>query len=204
VETLFHKFIPFQEKRNLSPMVSNSDKKNESIDTSLHISHEDNEQLDFELDPLWCQTFETMQSALSELKTRVERSTVQLTKDCSHLECDLKNKLNELTQRVDSCLRIYHDLDTRMSRISSTAVRVGGTLESVELQRMRAVELHLLLQHIIDLNDTSKPLPSNLSDPDFITHKNAILVKQLALVTSELDLPQFQTVLHFFFLFSSL
>jgi hypothetical protein len=138
-----------------------------------------------------------MQTALSALKTRVERSVVQLTKECAHLECDLKNKLNELTQRIESCMRIYHDLDTRISRISSTAVRVGGTLESVELQRIRAVELHLLFQHIIDLNDPSKPLPSNLSDPNLISRKDAILVKQLALVASELDLPQIQTVLHF-------
>jgi hypothetical protein len=149
--------------------------------------------LDLDLDPSWYNAFNILQHALIELKARVGRSVSQLTKDCAHRESALRNKINELSRQVENLFSVFNDVDSRVTRVSNEIVRVGGSLESIEVQRARAVEAELLLRYIVTLNDPSQSLPPNLSDPNLIRHENAILVKKLSLIAGDLDLPSTQT-----------
>lgn len=83
----------------------------------------------------------------------------------------------------------FKDLDTRINRISNMAVRIGGSLEGVDQQRTRGIEVREMLQMIIEMNE-AQGRPSKFAELDRLDEETVVIVKKLGQIASELDMKQ--------------
>ena len=133
--------------------------------------------------------FEKSSLSLQDLRTKVDRHISHLVKECADTEREFKNRLGELNQSFEKSMNSFKDLDTRINRISNMAVRIGGSLEGVDQQRTRGIEVREMLQMIIEMNE-AQGRPSKFAELDRLDEETVVIVKKLGQIASELDMKQ--------------
>ena len=132
-------------------------------------------------------TFDTTIMTLTMLRQHVEMKLSTLAKDCTVLEKEYKSKLDSIQRKFDKLFKEFKSFDTTINKVSTSAQRIGGSLESVEAQRNRAIEAQIFLQYLVQLNEDQAKTSKIFGDTaDF---ENAILLKNLLILAAELDMP---------------
>lgn len=134
--------------------------------------------------------FDATLSQLTVLRQHVEARLATLAKDCTVLEKEYKTKLEAIQRKFDKLFKEFKSFDTTINKVSTSAQRIGGSLESVEAQRNRAIETQIFLQYLVQLNDDQNK-PSKIFG-DTADFENAILLKNLLILSAELDMPSTQ------------
>lgn len=133
------------------------------------------------------EVFDSTLSTLTMLRQHVEARLLTLAKDCTVLEKEYKSKLETIQRKFDKLFKEFKSFDTTINKVSTSAQRIGGSLESVEAQRNRAIETQIFLQYLVQLNDDQQK-PSKIFG-DTADFENAILLKNLLILSAELDMP---------------
>ena len=133
------------------------------------------------------EVFDSTLSTLTMLRQHVEARLLTLAKDCTVLEKEYKTKLETIQRKFDKLFKEFKSFDTTINKVSTSAQRIGGSLESVEAQRNRAIETQIFLQYLVQLNDDQQK-PSKIFG-DTADFENAILLKNLLILSAELDMP---------------
>lgn len=133
------------------------------------------------------EVFDSTLGTLTMLRQHVEARLLTLAKDCTVLEKEYKTKLETIQRKFDKLFKEFKSFDTTINKVSTSAQRIGGSLESVEAQRNRAIETQIFLQYLVQLNDDQNK-PSKIFG-DTADFENAILLKNLLILSAELDMP---------------
>lgn len=149
----------------------------------VEVSHDDSM---FDSTP-YEDAFDSTLSSLTMLRQHVETKLGTLAKDCTVLEKEYKLKLDSIQRKFEKLFKEFKSFDTTINKVSTSAQRIGGSLESVEAQRNRAIEAQIFLQYLVQLNDDQAKTSKIFGDTaDF---ENAILLKNLLILAAELDMP---------------
>jgi hypothetical protein len=133
------------------------------------------------------EVFESTLSTLTMLRQHVEAKLITLAKDCTVLEKEYKSKLDNIQRKFDKLFKEFKSFDTTINKVSTSAQRIGGSLESVEAQRNRAIETQIFLNYLVQLNDDQSKPSKIFGDTSDV--ENAILLKNLLILSAELDMP---------------
>jgi len=133
------------------------------------------------------EAFDSNLATLTMLRQHVEMKLATLAKDCMVLEKEYKSKLDSIQRKFDKLFKEFKAFDSTINKVSTSAQRIGGSLESVEAQRNRAIETQIFLQYLVQLNEDQAKTSKIFGDTaDF---ENAILLKNLLILAAELDMP---------------
>jgi hypothetical protein len=133
------------------------------------------------------EVFESTLANLTMLRQHVEGKISVLAKDCTVLEKEYKTKLEGIQRKFDRLFKEFKTFDTTINKVSTSAQRIGGSLESVEAQRNRAIETKIFLEYLVLLNDDQAKPAKVFGDTTDLD--NAILLKNLLILAAELDMP---------------
>lgn len=91
---------------------------------------------------------DTLQSHMVEADRRIEASCAKAQRaEETHKAC-----MRNHTMRLDSLLAQFHRIDTKISRVTHTAIRIGNTLETVDSQKRNNEEGKQLIRHFLSFN----------------------------------------------------
>ncbi|KAH9999826.1 exocyst complex component Sec10 [Russula vinacea] len=135
-------------------------------------------------------TFEAAVDRLIALRKDVQSKTEQMEKGVRLVEREYSKKMSELNRGFEAVGTSFVAMEARMSEVGRTAGRIGEQLETVHLQRQRAQAAYDLIDYYTQFSrdDTSR-IDSLKKDGRDGRHQVAILLRRLATLAKEIDLP---------------
>ncbi|KAF9357950.1 Exocyst complex component 5 [Mortierella sp. NVP85] len=140
-------------------------------------------------------TFESSLEELEKLASKMQKHTIELERETQKEELAFKKKVKELGHSFENVQTSLESLESRISEVGSTAIRIGEKLETADKQRARAVLSKKLMEYFMQFNEGRCPTLETL-----VTQKGlegqieaARILRQLAVLSKEVDLPDTQT-----------
>ncbi|GBE80010.1 hypothetical protein SCP_0212120 [Sparassis crispa] len=135
-------------------------------------------------------TFEAAVDKLIAVRKDVQAKTEQMEKIVRTTERDYSKKMAELNRGFESVSQSFSGMETKMTEVGRTAVRIGEQLESVHQQRQRAQAAYDLIDyyHQFSRDDTTR-LDALKKEGKDGRRQVAILLRRLGTVAKEVDLP---------------
>ncbi|KAF8742465.1 hypothetical protein AX14_004331 [Amanita brunnescens Koide BX004] len=124
------------------------------------------------------------------MRKEVQAKTEQMEKSVRVAEREYSKKMTELNRGFEAVSTSFAGMESRMNRVSTTAVRVGEQLETVHIERQRAQAAYDLidLYGLFAKGDTSQ-LDALRKEGRNGRRQVAILLRRLNTVAREVDLP---------------
>lgn len=135
-------------------------------------------------------TFEAAVDRLIALRKEVQAKTEQMEKSVRAAEREYSKKMSDLNRGFEAVGTSFVSMEARMNEVGRTAGRIGEQLETVHIQRQRAQAAYDLIDYYTQFSrdDTSR-IDSLKKDGKDGRHQVAILLRRLATLAKEIDLP---------------
>lgn len=133
-------------------------------------------------------TFESAVDQLLPLRDSLASRATQAEAVVASAEKSYNAKLQELKRNFEAVSGSYASLETRISEVGRTAIRIGEQLESIDRLKTRASDAHDLISFYFDLadNDTSR-LEALRKENREGRAKVALLARRLLAVAKEVE-----------------
>ncbi|KAG8896568.1 Exocyst complex component 5 [Tulasnella sp. 403] len=134
-------------------------------------------------------TFESVVDNLISLRKDVQRKTEQQEQSCKTAEKEYSKKLADLNRGFESVGRSFNGMESKITEVGRSAIRIGEQLESIHVARQRAQAAHDLVYYWNQFSrgDTSK-LEALRKEGREGRQQVAILLRRLNAVAKELDI----------------
>ncbi|KAI1786648.1 exocyst complex component Sec10 [Ganoderma leucocontextum] len=135
-------------------------------------------------------TFEAAVDKLIAVRKDVQAKTEQMEKSVRVAERDYSKKMTDLNRGFEAVGQSFSGMETKMNEVGRTAIRIGEQMESVHQQRQRAQAAYDLIDFYNQFarDDTSR-LEAMKKEGKDGRRKVAVLLRRLATVAKEVDLP---------------
>ncbi|KAF9132469.1 Exocyst complex component 5 [Mortierella sp. 14UC] len=139
-------------------------------------------------------TFESSLEELEKLASKMQKHTIELERETQKEELAFKKQVKELGSGFEDVQSTLESLDSRISEVGSTAIRIGEKLETADKQRARAVLSKKLMEYFMQFNDGRCPTLESLMTQQGLEGQieAARILRQLAVISKEVDLPETQ------------
>ncbi|KAF9339936.1 Exocyst complex component 5 [Linnemannia elongata] len=139
-------------------------------------------------------TFESSLEELEKLASKMQKHTIELERETQKEELAFKKQVKELGSGFEDVQSTLESLDSRISEVGSTAIRIGEKLETADKQRARAVLSKRLMEYFMQFNDGGCPTLESLMTQQGLEGQieAARILRQLAVISKEVDLPETQ------------
>ncbi|KAF9430816.1 Exocyst complex component 5 [Podila epigama] len=139
-------------------------------------------------------TFESSLEELEKLASKMQKHTSELERETQKEELAFKKQVKELGAGFEDVQSTLESLDTRISDVGSTAIRIGEKLETADKQRARAVLSKQLMEYFMQFNEGRCPTLESLMTQQGLEGQieAARILRQLAILAKEVDLPDTQ------------
>ncbi|KAG9066673.1 Exocyst complex component 5 [Linnemannia hyalina] len=139
-------------------------------------------------------TFESSLEELEKLASKMQKHTIELERETQKEELAFKKQVKELGSGFGDVQSTLESLDSRISEVGSTAIRIGEKLETADKQRARAVLSKKLMEYFMQFNDGGCPTLDSLMTQQGLEGQieAARILRQLAVISKEVDLPETQ------------
>jgi len=146
-----------------------------------------------EFDPFpFEKTFEEAVIHIRKLRSQIDEEIKDAIQTTKNSETNYKSQLSGFMTDLSRIMIEFRALDSRISKVSQTAIRIGDRLETVEQQRKKIEKTNQLIDHFLKFNQ-----PSMVQiDPIFTKHDDdkdlyeaARLIIQLQDIANELSSP---------------
>ncbi|KAG0027235.1 Exocyst complex component 5 [Podila clonocystis] len=139
-------------------------------------------------------TFESSLEELEKLASKMQKHTSELERETQKEELAFKKQVKELGGGFDDVQGTLESLDSRISEVGSTAIRIGEKLETADKQRARAVLSKQLMEYFMQFNEGHCPTLESLMTQQGLEGQieAARILRQLAILAKEVDLPDTQ------------
>lgn len=127
---------------------------------------------------------------LQVLKSRINEKTIALDSAVQVSQSVYSKKLRQLTSSFDATQSSFDALQTRISDVGRTAIRIGEQLESLDRQRKRASETHDLIEYyyMFARGDVSRLDKLRKEGGREGRLKAATILRRLAVTSREVDI----------------
>lgn len=135
-------------------------------------------------------TFELVVDRLISVRKDVQVKTEQLEKNVRVAEREYSGKMAELNKGFEAVGSSFATMESKLSEVGRTAVRIGEELESVHVERQRAQAAHNLIDFYNQFSrgETSR-LDALRKEGKDGRHQVAVILRRLTTVAKEVDLP---------------
>ncbi|KAG0253037.1 Exocyst complex component 5 [Mortierella polycephala] len=139
-------------------------------------------------------TFESSLEELEKLASKMQKHAIELERETQKEELAFKKEVKELGSGFDDVQSSLESLDSRISEVGSTAIRIGEKLETADKQRARAVLSKKLMEYFMQFNEGRCPTLDSLMTQQGLEGQieAARILRQLAILAKEVDLPDTQ------------
>ncbi|KAF9092029.1 Exocyst complex component 5 [Mortierella sp. AD031] len=139
-------------------------------------------------------TFESSLEELEKLASKMQKHTIELERETQKEELAFKKQVKELGSGFEDVQSTLESLDSRISEVGSTAIRIGEKLETADKQRARAVLSKKLMEYFMQFNEGGCPTLESLMTQQGLEGQieAARILRQLAVISKEVDLPDTQ------------
>ncbi|KAF8977784.1 Exocyst complex component 5 [Entomortierella lignicola] len=139
-------------------------------------------------------TFESSLEELEKLASKMQKHTTELERETQKEELAFKKQVKELGLGFEDVQSSLESLDSRISEVGSTAIRIGEKLETADKQRARAVLSKKLMEYFMQFNEGRCPALESLMTQQGLEGQieAARILRQLAVLAKEVDLPDTQ------------
>ncbi|KAI9241544.1 MAG: exocyst complex protein [Podila humilis] len=139
-------------------------------------------------------TFESSLEELEKLASKMQKHTSELERETQKEELAFKKQVKELGTGFEDVQATLESLDSRISEVGSTAIRIGEKLETADKQRARAVLSKQLMEYFMQFNEGQCPTLESLMTQQGLEGQieAARILRQLAILAKEVDLPDTQ------------
>ncbi|KAF9348696.1 Exocyst complex component 5 [Mortierella sp. AD094] len=139
-------------------------------------------------------TFESSLEELEKLASKMQKHTTELERETQKEELAFKKQVKELGLGFEDVQSSLESLDSRISEVGSTAIRIGEKLETADKQRARAVLSKKLMEYFMQFNEGRCPVLESLMTQQGLDGQieAARILRQLAILAKEVDLPDTQ------------
>ncbi|KAI0030530.1 exocyst complex component Sec10 [Vararia minispora EC-137] len=136
------------------------------------------------------QSFESAVGRLIALRNDAQTKTEQMEKGVRVAEREYSKKMAELNRGFEAVGTSFSGMESRMSEVGRTAIRIGEQLESVHLERQRAQAAYDLIDYYNQFSkDDTTRIDTLRKDGKEGRRKVALLLRRLSTVAKEVDLP---------------
>ncbi|BFZ62159.1 Exocyst complex component 5 [Saitoella coloradoensis] len=145
-------------------------------------------------DPVpYIQTFEAALDRLKFIKEDVTSREDDLRRDMQQTERVHAQKTRQLNTNFENVISSFQGLESRISEVGTTAIRIGEQLEQLDKQQKRAIEARLLIECYTEFSrpeGTSPQLENlmNSGNPADVL-RVAVITRRLTSVSKDIDLP---------------
>ncbi|KAI6035077.1 exocyst complex component Sec10-domain-containing protein [Pisolithus orientalis] len=135
-------------------------------------------------------TFELVVDRLISVRKDVQVKTEQLEKNVRVAEREYSGKMAELNKGFEAVGSSFATMESKLSEVGRTAVRIGEELESVHVERQRAQAAHNLIDFYNQFSrgETSR-LDALRKEGKDGRHQVAVILRRLTTLAKEVDLP---------------
>ncbi|KAJ3382348.1 Exocyst complex component 5 [Lobulomyces angularis] len=138
-------------------------------------------------------TFEATVDELLKLKRKVQRKIDDLDDQAAATESSTRQKMQEITSTFENCRLGFESLETQINHVGATAVKIGEQLETIDLQRTKAVEAKDLIQYFLDFNQGISARLETLRKKNAAGEYNAVIIaRRLSGIAKEVDVPEIE------------
>ncbi|KAF9958913.1 Exocyst complex component 5 [Modicella reniformis] len=139
-------------------------------------------------------TFESSLEELEKLASKMQKHTIELERETQKEELAFKKKVKELGLGFGNVQTSLESLDSRISEVGSTAIRIGEKLETADKQRARGMLSKKLMEYFMQFNEGRCPTLESLMTQQGLDGQieAARILRQLAVLSKEVDLPDTQ------------
>ncbi|KZS97887.1 exocyst complex component Sec10 [Sistotremastrum niveocremeum HHB9708] len=136
-------------------------------------------------------TFEGAVDRLLALRKDVQQRTEQLDQAVRVAEREYSKKMRDLDGGFDAVGKSFNSMESRISQVGKTAIRIGEQLESVHISRQRAQAAYDLIDYYFAFarDDTSKIDALRKEGGRDGRHKAAVILRRLMILAKEVDIP---------------
>ncbi|KAG8956725.1 Exocyst complex component 5 [Tulasnella sp. 424] len=133
-------------------------------------------------------TFESAVDVLIDLRKDVQKKTEREEQSCKTAEKEYSKKLSELNKGFESVGKSFNGMESKITEVGRTAVRIGEQLESVHIARQRAQAAHDIVSYWNQFSrgDTTK-IEALRKEGREGRQQVAVLLRRLTAVSKELD-----------------
>ncbi|KAG8920301.1 Exocyst complex component 5 [Tulasnella sp. 417] len=133
-------------------------------------------------------TFESAVDVLIDLRKDVQKKTEREEQSCKTAEKEYSKKLSELNKGFESVGKSFNGMESKITEVGRTAVRIGEQLESIHLARQRAQAAHDIVSYWNQFSrgDTTK-IEALRKEGREGRQQVAVLLRRLTAVSKELD-----------------
>ncbi|TDL29692.1 exocyst complex protein [Rickenella mellea] len=135
-------------------------------------------------------TFEVAVDKLIALRKDIQSSSEQTEKNVKIAEREYSKKMSDLNKGFESVGQSFTSMESRMSEVGRTAIRIGEQLETVHVQRQRAQAAHDLIDHYVRFSrgDTEKLDILRKQSGKEGRRQLAVILRRLNTLAKEVDL----------------
>ncbi|KAG0304479.1 Exocyst complex component 5 [Dissophora globulifera] len=139
-------------------------------------------------------TFESSLEELEKLESKMQKHITELERETQKEELSFKKHVKELGQGFDDVQSSLESLDSRISEVGGTAIRIGEKLETADKQRARAILSKTLMEYFMQFNEGRCPTLESLMTQQGLEGQieAARILRQLAVLAKEVDLEDTQ------------
>ncbi|KAG8901835.1 Exocyst complex component 5 [Tulasnella sp. 408] len=133
-------------------------------------------------------TFESAVDVLIDLRKDVQKKTEREEQSCKTAEKEYSKKLSELNKGFESVGKSFNGMESKITEVGRTAVRIGEQLESIHIARQRAQAAHDIVSYWNQFSrgDTTK-IEALRKEGREGRQQVAVLLRRLTAVSKELD-----------------
>ncbi|KAI9142981.1 exocyst complex component Sec10-like protein [Paraphysoderma sedebokerense] len=145
-----------------------------------------------EFDPKpFIRTFESSIEELVRLRKKVQRQIDDLEDEAAAMQKSHKAKSTDLNRAFKDTYKQFETLETRISDVGNTAVRIGEQLENLDKERKKSAEARELTIYFMEFNEGKTERLERLKangGPEG-RHKEAIIARRLNQIAKDVDVP---------------
>ncbi|KAF8574198.1 exocyst complex protein [Ramaria rubella] len=136
-------------------------------------------------------TFESAVDRLIDVRRNLQRQTDALEKSVKPAERDYSKKMSELNVGFEAVGKSFSSMESKMSEVGRTAIRIGEQLESAHISRQRAQAAYDLIDYYNHFSKGDTTRLDNLQKDGGKEgrHQAAIILRRLSTVAKEVDIP---------------
>ncbi|KAG8741295.1 Exocyst complex component 5, partial [Ceratobasidium sp. 428] len=136
--------------------------------------------------------FEAAVDKLLVIRKDIQKKTEMLEQSVKNAEKDYSDKMVNLNSGFEAVGKSFNSMESKITEVGRSAIRIGEQLESVHVSRQRAQAAHDLFHHYNQLSrgDTSslEALKKEGKNREG-TRQVAIILRRLNVVAKEVDVP---------------
>lgn len=132
--------------------------------------------------------FDNAIQRLNTLRDETDQRIQQYAQQCKRDEDMHKENLLALQEQLSIVMSQFNRLDSRISSVAHTAVRIGHTLQAVDAAKRSNIQGQEIIAHFIAFNEGQReklPAIYNTSDPSEL-HRAAELIQMLSNISQDL------------------